>query len=152
LSRLDDIGLNFENIPSILEEYEHALKDVEEHLNLKGKKLEHANRENPAYHVYYDQRRIELHTIVKYMELRVSKTRGKLFRSFTEAYQRDLSDRAKDKYIDSEEAYLTIYEIYLEVKELYDKYQAVCDAFTTRGYALNNITKIRVASMEDATI
>jgi hypothetical protein len=43
-------------------------------------------------------------------------------------------------------------ELYLEVKDLHDRYAAVVDAFRSRGFALNNITKIRVAALEDVTI
>jgi len=152
LSRIPDIGVKLENLPRVLDEYEKALDGVEDIIQIKGKTLEHANRENPTWQLYYDQKRIELHSIAKFIEGQISRVRGKLFRSYTESHQRELSDRAKDKYIDNEEAYLNIYELYLEVKEIYDKYQAVCDAFQSRGYALNNITKIRVASLEDAMI
>lgn len=152
MSRIADLGDNAEKLSSVLEEYEKALTGVEEVIEIKGKKLEHANRENPTWQLYYDQKRIELSTIVKYLELQINRVRGKHFVRFTETYQRELSDRAKDKYIDNEANVLAWNELYLEAKELYDKYQAVCDAFQSRGYALNNITKIRVASLEDAYI
>lgn len=152
MSRLVDIGKNLEKLPDVINEYEQYLVGVEDIIKIQGKTIERANLENPAWQLNYDQKRIELHTILKYIEGQVSRIRGKLFRSYTESHQRELSDRAKDKYIDNEEAYLDMYEIYLEIKEIYDKYQAVCDAFQTRGYALNNIVKIRVVSLEDVTI
>lgn len=152
MSRVLDLGKNFERLPDVLDEFESELDGVEKSIAIEGKRLEAANREQSVWLHYYDQKRIELHTLVKYMELQVSKVRGKLFRSYTEAHQRELSDRAKDKYIDNEQSYLDMYEIYLEIKELYDKYQSVVDAFQQRGYSLNNITKIRVASLEDVEL
>ena len=116
------------------------------------KNLEHANREQPAWQSYYDQRRIELYALVKYYEGQINRVRGKLYKSYTETYSRELTDRAKDKYIDNEKSYLDMLEVYLEVKELYDRYDAVVEAFKSRGYALNNITKIRVASLEDVVV
>ena len=94
----------------------------------------------------------ELKTLVDFVDNQVQRTRGRLFRNFTENFQRDLSDRAKDKYIDGEQAFLDIYEIYLEVKEVYDQYASVVEALKFRGYALNNITKIRVANMENVIL
>jgi hypothetical protein len=152
LSRIPELGEKFKNMPTVLAEYETAIEDYEDNLAIKGKTLEVANRENPGWQAYYDERRIELKTLVDYMEAQVQRTRGRLFKTYTEAHSRELTDRAKDKYIDNEDAYLTTYEIYLEVKELYNKYQAVVDAFTSRGYALNNITKIRVAALDDAIL
>ena len=140
------------NLPDILAQYEDALSDVQENLKIKGKTLQEANVENPVWQSYYDERRVELHTLVKYMDSRVAKARGKLFKSYTENHSHDLSDRAKDKYIDNEPAYLNALELYLEIKEVYEKYESVVDAFRSRGYALNNVTKLRVASLEDSTI
>lgn len=149
MSRISDLGKEFKNIPTVLAEYEAALEGVEDILNLKGKTLEQANKENPSWQVYYDQKKIELKTVVDYMELQVQRVRGRLFKSYTETYQRDLSDRAKEKYIDHEEKYLTVYEIYLEVKDLYNRYQSVVEGFTARGYALSSITRARVADVQD---
>jgi len=152
LSIIAELGDGNENLKTILDRYDAALEDVEENLIIKGKKLEHANREHPGWQSYYDERRIELHTLVKYFEAQVNKVRGKLFKDYTETYSRELTDRGKDKYIDKEESYLNIYEVYLEVKETHDQFVRVVDAFKSRGFALNNITKIRVAAMEDAVI
>jgi len=152
LSIINDLGKDSINLPTILANYETALGGFEDKLEIKGKNLEHANSEQPAWQSYYDQRRIELYTLVKYYEGQINRVRGKLFKSYTETYSRELTDRAKDKYIDNEEAYLKMFEIYLEVKEVHDQYSAVVEAFKSRGYALNNITKIRVAALEDVTI
>lgn len=132
--------------------YINEIDNIEQKIQIKGKTLEQANKENPSEHYYYDKRRVELSTLVKYFEREIDRVRGKLFRGLTENNQRDISDRAKDKYIDCEQSYLDIHEYYLEVKELYEEYVAICEAFKARAYALNNITKIRVASLEDANL
>ena len=154
MSRIPDLGIKLENLPAILDQYEMALNDVKDHINVEGKTVEVANRENAAWHLYYDERRVELRTLVKYFEMKVKKVRGKLFRSYTEgaSSNQSYSDRVKDKYIDNEESYLTMYEVFLEVEEMYEKYVAVVGAFQTRGYALNNITKARVASVDSDII
>ena len=139
-------------LPDIMETYENELIEAEANLQIKGKTLERANVENPTWQLYYDQRRSELHILLKYIEGLLAGVRGKLFRSYTETPSQILSDRAKDQYINNEPAYLSMLEIMLEIKDIHDRYQAVCDAYKSRGYALNNITKIRVASIEDAII
>jgi hypothetical protein len=157
MSKIPDLGNQkatelkerYKNLPDILATYDNELKNSEQDLIIKGKTLEHANKENaPLYH-YYDQRRQELKTLVDFMENQVQRVRGRLFRSFTENHNRELSDRAKDKYIDGEQAYLDIFEIYQEVKDIYQQYESVVEAFKLRGYALKNITEIRVAQLEN---
>lgn len=152
MSRIEDLGIKLEKLPDVLAEYDAELEKAEERIDIKGKNLEKANREQPAWLHYYDQRRIELKTLNNYFEMKVKKVRGKLYRSYTEKSMIELTDRAKDKYIDNEVAYLDMYEVYLEINEMYEKYCAVVTAFQQRGYSLNNITKVRVASLEDAEI
>jgi hypothetical protein len=133
-------------------EYEKEISEFEEHIRIIGKTLEHANRENPSWQLYYDQKRIELNILVKYCEMKIASVRGQLFKSYTDSFQRELSDRAKDKYIDAEPQYLNWVKILLAVKEIHDKYLSVCNAFQTRGYSLNNITKARTTGLEDVII
>ncbi len=151
LSLIERLGEDYKNLPDILAEYEKGLEEVEENLNITGKRLEAANSEHAAWQLYYDSRRADLYILLKYFEAKTTAVRGMLFKKMN-SFNQTLSDRQKDKYIDNEEKYLTQLEIYLEVKGTYEKYEAICNAFKSRGYALNNITKIRVASLEDVVI
>jgi len=154
LSLIERLGEDYKNLPDILTEYEAILSEdlVSPRLQIKGKNLEAANAEHAAWHLYYESRRAEMSSLVKFFDAKTAAVRGQLFKKFTEHYNRDLSDRQKDKYIDNEQKYLDQIEVYLEIKEIYEKYEAVCNAFQSRGYALNNITKIRVASLESVII
>lgn len=147
-----DVGQNFEKLDIILEAYSNYLDGFEQHLSLSGKNLESANKEQVAWLSYYDQLRIELHTLLKALEIRQDRVKGKLWKSYTEKSSIVLSDRAKEQYINQEEAYLEVLEKQLIVKELYDKYQSVVNSFGVRSYMLNNITKLRVAALDDAAI
>jgi hypothetical protein len=154
LSALDRIVDNLGKLPEVLEEYEQALdtKTVEDNLRIKGKVLETANSEQPGWLLYYDSRRAELYALMKWLESRLAAVRGKYFKQYTEHYSRELSDRQKDKYIDNEQQVQVQLELYLQVKELHDRFQAVVDAFQARGFALKNITELRIRSLEDSVI
>lgn len=149
MSKISELGEGFKNLPTILENYNDDLKDAEKNLEIKGKSLEKASMENAMWKYYYAQRLVELGTLTKFFEQEVARVRGKIFRGLTEANQRDLGERAKEQYINNEPAYLRANELYLEVKELRDMYEAIVEGFITRGYSLNNITRARVAQLED---
>lgn len=140
------------NIPKIVETYEGYLSDFQKNLTIKGKRLELANYEQATWMSYYDERRVELHAIVRYMEMYVEKVRGKLWRDYTENYSRDLSPKDKDQYINNEKAFLDATSLFLEIRELYEKFESVVESFKARGYALNNITRIRIADMGDYVV
>lgn len=152
MSRIADLGEQYKNLPDVLDDFRNDLSKAEAELQIRGKSLERANQENPSFKYYYHQRMVQLNTLVKYFEQEVERVRGKLFKSLTENNNRDLSDRAKDKYIDNEQKYLDTNELYLEVKEVRDMYEALVDAFRDRGYALKNITEARVAQLEDVLL
>lgn len=148
-----NINERFKNLEKVLEPYILALEDADAKLTLRGKGMEKANQENASYKYFYHSRLVELNTLTKYLERDIERVRSKLFKSFSPPhFNLDLSDRAKEKYIDSEQSYLDVHELYLEVKELRDTYEALVDAFRDRGYALKNITQARVAQLEDALL
>ena len=89
---------------------------------------------------------------MKFFEGRVTAVRGKLFRQYTESYSRELSDRAKEKYIDHDKEYTDVYSVLIEVEELYEKYVAVVDAIRNRGFALRNLTDLAVNQLTDYTL
>lgn len=151
MSIKSDLGENYVNLGKILEPYADELADKDHNLEIKGKTIELANREQPQHLAYYDERRVELSTLVKFFEGEMARVRSKLIRGM-EQYPRELSDRMKEKYIDEDEAYLQVFHKFLVVKEMYGLYDSLVECFRARGYALNNITKIRVASLEDVIL
>lgn len=152
MSVIFDVDDDLKNIPELLFKYEDALEGHEENLKIKGKNLEKANVENPSWLAYYDQRRIELHSLARFVEMKLDQTKGKLWKMYTENYSRELAARDKDQYIAREAEYLKVYQVLITVEELLKKYSSVVDAFQNRGYALRNITSLRVATMEDVVL
>lgn len=155
MSRIGDIGTaetKYSKLPALLIEYDEYLDLVEERIAIKGKGLEHANVENAAWQVFYDQKRVELRTVLHFMTLEVERVRGKLYRSLKEGQNFSLGEREINQYINNEDAYLRMKQMQLEVEELYEKYKTVIAAFTTRGYALKNVTELRIAQMEGTII
>lgn len=152
MSVIFDIEDDLKNIPQLLFKYEDALAGYEENLKIKGKNLEKANVENPSWLAYYDQRRIELNSIARFVEMKLEQTKGKLWKAYTENYSRELSARDKDQYIAREAEYLKVYQVLITVEELLKKYSSVVDSFQNRGYSLRNITSLRVATMEDVVL
>lgn len=152
MSQLGNLGVDFSNLPNILVEYMDALDKAPEILNIKNKTLEIAHKEQCSWIVYYDERRVELKTLIKYLTLNVNKVRGKLVRHFNENHSRGLGERLINSYIDADNEYIKAQELLLEVEELYEKYAAVVEAFNKRGFALRDITLARVHDVGTSAI
>lgn len=151
MSKIDLLKKDFSILPDILAEYDEALEQARELLPIAGKTLNTAQKEQCGGYAFFDERRAELKTLVKFMSAQVDKVRGELTRKYMGS-SRDMGERLIAKYIDSEQAYLSMHELLLEVEEIYEKYTAVVDAFTKRGYALKDLTAARIAEIHNIPI
>ena len=152
MSILAYLNSNLSNLPEILERYEQELDGFEKNLKLEGKSIVYANTEQPAWMSYYDQRKIEMHAIVKLVDAKVQSVRGGWWKHYNEQYERTLAPKDKENYINNKKEYIEQYELYLEVCELYEKYASVVKAFESRGFALRNITDLKVHALHDSII
>ena len=152
MSLIFEIAEDDSNLPEIISRYEGYLKDAKNHLDIKGKTLSNANLEHASWLSYYDEKRIELYSLVKHYENKLAKVKGNLWINFTEKYSVALQSTDKTHYIMREPRYLEVNEFYLITNELYLKYDSLVEAFKARGFALRNITNLRVASLEDSIL
>lgn len=140
------------NLFDLLEPFFVGIDEVEDRISLKGKTLAYANQEQVSWQVYYDQQRIALHGLLKYLETKMESEKGRLWKIYTEKHSRELKNYDKNHYINNNETFITFKQLVLEVEEIYNKYVAICDAYKTRGYALRNLTDLYVHSLQDVTI
>lgn len=140
------------NLPTILEQFNQDIDNAPSKLSMIGKTGAAALREQPVDSAYYAKRKAEANKVCKMIEAQMDACRSRLFRKYTDMPSRELSDRAKDKYIDNEPEYLNYLELFLEVKEIYDKLEAVCEAYDRRGFALRDWTTLKVNQLETMVI
>lgn len=152
MSKLGLLGKDLKHLPAIIEQYENDLSGYEKNLTLVGKILEKALQEQHTWTAYYNERAVEINTIVKKVESYVKSVRGKLVIQLNENHSRSLGERLIEKYIDQEPEYLNAYEILLEVEELYDKYKALLDSFNRRGFILRDIVQARIHTIHQDTL
>lgn len=152
MSIIFDYNNNNENLIKIIIKYNDELAEAEKNLKIEGKTLQQANMEQATWQFYYDERKNDLYTLTKYLEQEVDRVKGKLWRKYTEVHSRELTYKDKEQYINSDKEFLDQRQLYLQVEELYKKYVAVVDAFSARGYALRNITNLRVAALENLVL
>jgi len=145
------LGPNYENLNKVLEPYVEDLLDSSKHLNLNGKGYKEANKEQAQWVSYYDERRLEIKTILEYFDIEVERVRTKIIRGF-ERYHRDLTDSMKKVYANNEPELLEVQKRRLTVQEIYGKYNSLVEAFKQRGYSLKNIATLIQANIEDTIL
>ena len=146
------LNKNLSNLPEFLEKYSKELENFEKNLSLRNKNIQTACMEQPAWASFYDQMRVELETLVDYLEMKVKESRTIAFKTIIEHSKINYSERQIERIIDGDSKYMSYQTLYLEARELYLKAKSVVSQFEQRGYALNNIVKIRVAQLEDVIL
>lgn len=147
-----DLGVEYIKLPDILDQFAKDLIPAKKQLDNDGKLLETCLSKNSALMHYYDERRIRLHSLVKFFRLEVDRVRGEKYIQYNENYSRSITIQMMNKYIDAEEDYLNVYKILIEVEEVYENYVSAVDGFKQRHYELTNMTKLRIANLEFSEI
>ena len=135
-----------------LQYVDEQLDGVEDKLSLKGKTLARAEMENSSHQCYYDSEKAKINSMIRWLELHIDKRRGDLYRYYTENHSRDLSERAKERFIDTDEEIFAMNETLIDLKEAFENYAAVVDAFRSRGFRLRDITELRVNQLQDDSL
>ena len=152
MSVASTIKSDHSNLPDILEYYENQLKDAKENLKLDGKNIEAANVEQPSWLAYYDQIRVELEYLLQIYDMRVKVARAAARQHISKNSSYSYGQQELEKMVDGDPKYLTVNQYFIEVRATTERARSVVEAFAQRSYSLNNITKIRVAEVQNVTL
>ena len=79
MSMVPQLGEGYVKLPDILDQFKMELEPAKEQLESNGKLLETCLSKNSALMHYYDERRIRLHSLVKYFRMEVDRVRGEKY-------------------------------------------------------------------------
>jgi len=145
------ISIDIKKIPDAIlyfnTEYEQARKECRIYGN-----LEKASASLPGIVEHRFQQLQEIEAILEYLNIEKRKLRSQHFRKYLENYQRALSSRDVEKYVDGEADVVDFDKIVNEFALLRNRWLGITKGLDQKQWQLTNIVKLRVAGMEDATI
>ena len=94
----------------------------------------------------------EIEAILNYLNIELRRLRSSFFKKYLENYQRALSSRDVEKYVDGESDVVDYEKIINEFALLRNKWLGVLKGLDQKQWQITNIVKLRVAGMEDATL
>lgn len=94
----------------------------------------------------------EIEAILEYLNIELRRIRSKAFKKYLESYQRALSSRDCEKYVDGEADVVDMEKIINEFAMLRNQWLGIIKALDIKGFQINNIIKLRVSGLEDITI
>ena len=114
--------------------------------------LEKASREMPGIVEYRFNQLQEIEAILEYLNIELRRLKSQHFRKYLETYQRALSSRDCDRYVEGEADVVDFEKIINEFALLRNKWLGITKSLDQKQWQITNIVKLRVAGMEDASI
>ena len=94
----------------------------------------------------------EIEAILEYLNIELRRVRSKAFKKFLENYQRVLSSRDCEKYVDGEADVVDMEKIINEFALLRNQWLGIIKGLDIKQWQLSNIIKLRTAGLEDACL
>jgi hypothetical protein len=142
---------NLGEIPTALDFFNAQLDSAKDEPKIKGN-LEKNSQELSGITSYRFSQLQEIEAILKHLNIKYDKMRSDHYRRYLERYQRDLTDRSIEKYIDGEDDIVNMCMIINEVSLVRNKYLALMKGLDIKAWQIGHIVKLRVVGMEDVNL
>jgi hypothetical protein len=94
----------------------------------------------------------EIEGILEYLNIELRRIRSKTFRKYLESYQRALSSRDVEKYVEGDADVVDMEKIINEFALLRNQWLGIIKGLDIKQWQISNIIKLRTAGMEDIQI
>lgn len=138
-------------LPDFVSYYESELADAKTEVKVYGN-IEKNIAALPGVTEYRFNQLQEIEAVLNFLNIQLRKTRRKYFQKYLENYNRALTSRDAEKYVDGEQEVIDFEVLINEVALLRNKYLGVLKGIDTKQWQLGHIVRLRTAGMEDATI
>jgi len=145
------VSRDITQVPAAIQYFDTELQAAKLEVKLKGN-IEKASAEMPGIVEHRFNQLQELEAILEYLNIELRKLRSSFFRKYLENYQRALSSRDVEKYVDGEQDVVDYEKIINEFALMRNKWLGVLKALDQKQWQITNVVKLRVAGMEDATL
>ena len=94
----------------------------------------------------------EIEAVLELLNIQLRKIRRKHFQKYLEAYNRVLTSRDAEKYVDGEDEVIDFETIINSVAFLRNQYLGILKGLDSKNFMMGHIVRLRVAGMEDITV
>jgi hypothetical protein len=144
---VSDLG----NIIDCIQYFENELDEAKYECRIKGS-LEKSSAALPGTTEHRFNQLQEIEAILEHLNIEMRRERSRVFRKYLEKYNRELSSRDAEKYVDGEESVITLAHLCNQFGLLRNKYLGIMKGLDQKSWQLGHITRLRTAGMEDVVI
>lgn len=138
-------------LPSCIDHYYNELTQAKTEVKIHGN-IEKASSVLPGIVEHRFNQLQEIEAILEYLNIELRRIRSKSFKKFLENYQRALSSRDCEKYVDGEADVVDMEKIINEFALLRNQWLGIVKGLDIKQWQLSNIIKLRTSGLEDAAL
>ena len=146
-----EVSRDISKIPQAIQHFEDELAQAKAECKLVGN-VERAAAAMPGIVEHRFNQLQEIEAILNYLNIELRRLRSSFFKKYLENYQRALSSRDVEKYVDGEADVCDYEKIINDFALMRNKWLGVLKALDQKQWQITNVVKLRVAGMEDATL
>ena len=145
------VSQNLVVIPDFISHYENELLSAKQEVKVYGN-VEKNIAAIPGVTEHRFNQLQEIEAVLNYLNIKLRQIRRKHFQKYLEAYNRALTSRDAEKYVDGEDEVVDFETLINEIALLRNKWLGIIKALESKNFMLGHIVRLRAAGMEDITI
>ena len=138
-------------VDQFFEFYDKELAEAKYETSISGK-LEKNISSLPGITEHRFNQLQEIEAILNFVNIELKSIRRKHFQKYLENYNRQLSSRDAEKYVDGEQEVIAHEILSNEIALLRNQYLGIMKGLESKNFMLGHITRLRAAGLEDVTI
>ncbi len=138
-------------IPDFLTHYEHELVSARADVKVYGN-VEKNIANLPGVTEFRFNQLQEIEAVLNYLNIKLRQIRRKHFQKYLENYNRALTSRDAEKYVDGEQEVIDFEVLINEVALLRNKWLGILKGIESKNFMLGHVVRLRSAGMEDISI
>ena len=138
-------------IPSFINYYENEIAVAKSEIKIRGR-VEKELSDLPGMTEHRFNQLQEIEAVLEYLNIQLRKIRRRHFQKYLEAYQRALTSRDAEKYVDGEDEVIDFETIINEVALLRNRWLGVMKGIESKNFMLGHVVRLRTAGMEDIVV
>ena len=142
---------NIANLPDFIMHYRNELEAAKKEVSVYGY-VEKNLADLPGLTEHRFNQLQEIEAVLNFLNIQLRKIRRKHFQKYLEAYQRALTSRDAEKYVDGEDEVVDFETLINEVALLRNKWLGIMKGLEAKQWQLGHITRLRTAGMEDVSV
>ena len=139
------------NLPDFMEHYNDELEQAKFEVSIKG-----SVQRNLAGLPGITEQRFsnlqEIEAVLNYLNIKLRKVRSATFKKYLENYNRALSSRDAERYVDGEDEVIDMESLVNDVALLRNRYLGIMKGLESKNFMMGHLVRLKTAGMEDFTL